>query len=128
MSRAGAKRVVNGQVALVMGALRLGRMDEDRPEFALLMDQVLYLIEHLDFRAPAIDAGPLLLLSYAIKEHNTALEAIRRLPSGERNWNEVTQLQGEVRRCVNKCAEALFGRCYGIWAGGADARAMAVAE
>jgi hypothetical protein len=125
MSDVGARKVASGQLALVWGALVVGRMDVDQPEHAILLDQVIHLLAHMSFAPSVVTGGPLEDLRKTILDYKRELDEVRILPTGEMNLTPVYLARDDLRRFVAQCGGALFTRYYGIWSIGAEAPAMA---
>ena len=115
MSRVGAKLVVNGQIALICGAARLGKMDVERPEARDLLHQLLYLIAHMAFEPAVIGQVLIVSLRFKVAAYAAAIEELRRDATGEIDWMPVFHKQGELRLAADDCLAALYQRCQGIW-------------
>lgn len=117
MSRAGLRRVRNGEVALICVCARLGAADWEGDGFAGLIERADRLADVVPQSEGLMTGVALFEMVKAYVDFTGVLRATRRRPSAERDWTDASMAQAQLRKAVRACEERLGDRCYAIWAG-----------
>jgi hypothetical protein len=128
LSAAGARRVRNGEIAFIAACAILSRSDDGLPAHAILMDRARALSAGLPRPAVLMTGARFTELVFALHYYAEACAAVRRGPSGERNWVPAIEAQADLRLAVDRCLAVLGDRCFAVWAGTPAGRVAAEAR
>lgn len=118
LPRSAPLRRAMGELAFLAAVTAVARLDPEHEETQAWLEQALRLTAQLPPGAVMLDALVLQALMTRLAVLRGALDGLRRLPSGERDWSRVADAQGELRGALTNAMASLYHRALPVWTRG----------
>lgn len=107
-----------GELAFLAAVTAVARLDPEHEETQAWLDQAARLAAQLPPGAVMLEAHHMQALATRLAVLRGALDSLRRLPSGERDWTPVGDAQGALREVLTNAMASLYHRALPVWSRG----------
>lgn len=114
-------RRAHGELAFLGACAAVARLDFEHAEAVRWREAARKLAAQLPPGAVMLEPVPLQALVDRLAAFEVAVEAMHRLPSGERDYVRPVRAQGELREALTNAMASLYHQALPVWARGEPA-------